>query len=255
MPASSTATSSARTPEKTLSRSAVAAASAARACATDAVSSSAESSATTSPARTLAPFCTLMAASWPLTSGATRTSVVRTTPTTGGDGWERQSRYPPTPAAITTTPSAIMRVGRRLGMHAPPPDEKRGNHREREVDHGKCPEAAPIARHFPQAGAQLIDAHEAVDGEVRRKYGACGPHGPGDCLARPGKAGQEKLRKARTEEDERRRLRMLEPGTDCLAHEAGREDEDRRQREQLQRVAEGGKAVEVGQHDEVERKR
>src|SRR5262245_64387278 len=178
-----------------------------------------------------------MAASWPLTSGATRTSVVRTTPTIDGGGSGRKSRYPPTPAAITTTPSAIMCAGRRLAMRLPPPDEKRGNHREREVDHGKCPEAAPIARHFPQAGAQLIDAHDAVDREVRRKYGACGPHGPGDRFARPGKAGQEKLRKARAEKDERRRLRMLEPSTDRLAHEARRENEDRRQREQLQWIA------------------
>src|SRR5215831_2755746 len=115
------------------------------------------------------------------------------------------------------TPSATMRVGLRLGMRAPPLDEKRGNYRKHEVDSGKGPEAAPIKRHFPQAGAQLIDAHHAVDREVRRKYGACGPHGPGDCLARPGKAGQEKLRKARAEEDERRRLRVLEPGTDRLA--------------------------------------
>src|SRR5262245_65573280 len=104
-----------------------------------------------------------MAASWPLTSGATRTSVVRTTPTTGGDGWERQSRYPPTPAAITTTPSAIMRAGRRLAMRLPPPDEKRGNHRERGVDHGKCPEAAPIARHFPQARTKLLHEQEAAE--------------------------------------------------------------------------------------------
>src|SRR5262245_32707571 len=173
-----------------------------------------------------------MAASWPLTSGATRTSVVRTTPTTGGDGSVRQSRYPPRPAAIMTTPSAMMRAGLRLAMQLPPLDEERRKHREREVNHGKSPEAAPIARHLPQAGAQLIDAHDAVDREIRGKYGACGPHRPGDRFARPGKACHEKLRKARAEEDERRRLRMLEPGTHRLAHEAGRENEDRRQREQ-----------------------
>jgi hypothetical protein len=63
---------------------------AARACATDALSSSADSSATTSPARTCAPFCTLMAASWPPTSGAMRISVVRTTPTIGVVSWWRR---------------------------------------------------------------------------------------------------------------------------------------------------------------------
>src|SRR5262245_52866429 len=135
------------------------------------------------------------------------------------------------------TPSATMRVGLRLGMRAPPLDEKRGNHRKHEVDSGKGPEAAPVMRHLPQAGAQLIDADEAVDGEVRGEYGARGKHGLGDRFARPGKAGQEELWKARAEEDERRRLRMLEPGAHGLTHKTGRENEDRRQREQLQWIA------------------
>ena len=52
------------------------------------------------------------------------------------------------------------------------------------------------------------------------------------------------------EEDERRRLRTLEPGARRLAHEAGRENEHRREREQLQRIAERGKAVDARQHDE-----
>ena len=39
-----------------------------------------------------------MAASWPPTSGATRISVARTTPTIGGAGSGRHSKYPPTPA-------------------------------------------------------------------------------------------------------------------------------------------------------------
>ena len=55
------------------------------------------------------PLCTLIAASWPPTSGATRTSVVRTTPTIGGVGSGRDSQYPPAPAATTMRPSATMR--------------------------------------------------------------------------------------------------------------------------------------------------
>src|SRR5215475_1630159 len=255
MPASSTATSSARTPEKTLSRSAVAAASAARACATDAVSSSAESSATTSPARTRAPFCTLMAASWPPTSGATRTSVVRTTPTIGAAGSGRQRKYPLTPTTTRMTPNPTMRAGLRLAMYPSPSDEKRGNHRESEREEGQAPEAAPVVGHLLQAGAQLVDADNAVDREIRREYVAVGKDGIGDRFARPGEACHEKLRKARAEEDERRGLRVLEPGARGLAHEAGREKEDRPQREQLQGVTERGKAVEARQHDEVERKR
>src|SRR5262245_39049314 len=196
-----------------------------------------------------------MLASWPLTSGATRISVVRTTPTIDGGVSGRKSRYPPTPAAITTMPSAVMVADPRLAMQLPPLDEKRGNHRKHEVDSGKGPEAEPVMRHLPQAGAQLIDSDEALDGEVRGEYGARGKHGHGDRFARPRKAGHEELRKARAEEDERRSLGVLEPGTRRLAHEAGRENEDRRQREQLQGLAERGKAVDARQHDEVERER
>src|SRR5262249_30101038 len=77
------------------------------------------------------------------------------------------------------TQSATMRAGLRLGMRAPPLDEKRGNYRKHEVDSGKGPEAAPITRHFPQAGAQLIDAHHAVDREVRRNMVPAAHTGPG----------------------------------------------------------------------------
>src|SRR6516165_8770009 len=138
-----------------LSRSAVAAASAARACATDAVSSIADSSATTSPARTRSPLRTLMAASWPATSGATRTSVVRTTPTMDADSG-RDSQYPPMLAATAITPSAMMRAARALAMHLPPLHEKRGYDCECEIDDREAPQPAPIANNLPQAGAQLI---------------------------------------------------------------------------------------------------
>src|SRR5262249_46382713 len=87
----------------------------------------------------------------------------------GGPGAGRKRKGPRRPAATTMTPSATMRAGLRLGMRAPPLDEKRGNHRKHEVDSGKGPEAAPVMRHLPQAGAQLIDADEAVDGEVRAR--------------------------------------------------------------------------------------
>ena len=79
-----------------------------------------------------------MAASWPPTSGATRTSVVRTMPTTGGGGSGRHRKYPPTPAAITMPPSAMMREALRLAMHLPPLGESCGNHREREIDDGQA---------------------------------------------------------------------------------------------------------------------
>ena len=132
---------------------------------------------------------------------------------------------------------------------------ERRNRSEREIDNGLGPEAAPVARHLPQGCAQLINAHHAVDGQIRREYVARGEDRLGDCFARPGKARQEELRKAGSEEDERRRLRTFEPGAHCLAHEARCQHENRGQREQLQGLAEGGEAVEPRQHDEIERER
>jgi len=91
--------------------------------------------------------------------------------------------------------------------------------------------------------------------KIRWKYVAGGEHLLRNCFARPGKTGKEELREAGAEEDERRRLGMLEPGAGCLAHEARRQDEQRCERKQLQRLAERGKAVEARQHDKVQRKR
>src|SRR5262249_45404548 len=157
-----------------------------------AVSSSAESSATTSPAFTRSPLRTLMAVSWPPTSGATRTSVTRTTPTMGAAASGRHRRYPPTPAATRTRPAVMM--GARLGMRLSPFDHECGHHREREIDRRQNPEAAPVVRHLPKAGAQLVDAHESINREIGRKDVANGPHLLGDRFARPGKPGHEELR-------------------------------------------------------------
>src|SRR5258708_7258363 len=108
-----------------------------------------------------------MAASWPPTSGATRISVMRTTPTMGGLAAERDSRYPPSPAA--RSPSRPRTPTGRLAMGPPPLHEVRGHCRQREVDDRQDPETPPVPRHLPRACAQLADAHESVDGEIRRK--------------------------------------------------------------------------------------
>ena len=71
-----------------------------------------------------------MAASWPPTSGATRTSVARTMPTMGAAVPGRHSTYPTAPAATSISPSAMIRADLRLAMLAPPLDDKRGHHRE-----------------------------------------------------------------------------------------------------------------------------
>src|SRR6516165_3353906 len=195
-----------------------------------------------------------MAASWPPTSGATRTSVARTIPTMGETSARRHRTYPPTPAATRMRPSA-MPTAARLATRPPPHDERCGNHREREIDDGQAPQAAPVVHHLTKACAQLADTDDAVDGEIRREYVPHSRHRRRDCFARPGKARHEKLRKARAEKDERRGLRVFEPCARRLPHETSREREQRRERKQLHRMAEGGKAVEAGQHDEVERER
>ena len=64
----------------------------------------------------------------------------------------------------------MMRAGPWLAVYPPPSDDKRGYHREHEIEDGQAPEAAPVVRHLPQAGAQLVDADDAVDREIRREY-------------------------------------------------------------------------------------
>src|SRR5262245_65370397 len=120
------------------------------------MSSIADSSATMSPARTRAPFWTLMLASWPPTSGARRISVARTTPVIGAGGAGRKRRYPPTPAATRTRPSTRIL---RLPMGAPPLDQGRRHHGEREINECKDPESSPVAHHLPQARAQRSEEH------------------------------------------------------------------------------------------------
>ncbi len=143
----------------------------------------------------------------------------------------------------------------RLAMRLPPFDQECRQHCEREIDDGQAPQPAPVVCHLPQARAQLIDAHEAVDREIRWEDVTGSLHRFGDGFARPGESSQEQLRQAGAEKDQRRGLRILEPGARCLAHEARSECEQRRKREQLQRLAERGEAVEARQHDEEQRER
>src|SRR5262249_33245791 len=143
----------------------------------------------------------------------------------------RHRTYPPTPAATRMRPSA-MPTAARLAMCAPPLDERCGNHREREIDDGQAPQAAPVVHHLTKACAQLAEAAGAVDRENRGEYVTRGGPRRGVCFARPGKARQERLRKARAEKDERWGLRLPEPGARRLSHETGREREQRREREQ-----------------------
>src|SRR5882672_1098146 len=118
-----------------------------------------------------------MVASWPPTSGATRTSVARTTPVMGTGGSGRNRRYPPRPAATRTTPSTRIR---RLSMGMSPLDHSRRDHGEREICERKHPKPPPITRHLPQGRAQLVDADDAVDREIRWEDGPEGLYRRGD---------------------------------------------------------------------------
>src|SRR5919201_2341283 len=111
-----------------------------------------------------------MAVSWPPTSGAARTSVARTTPTLGETSAEPHKRYPPRPAATRTSPSAMIPFPARLTMRAPPLDQRCGHHRKREIDDGESPQTAPVVRHLPEGCAELVDADESIDREIRWKY-------------------------------------------------------------------------------------
>src|SRR5262245_18847134 len=125
------------------------------------------------------------------------------------------------PATTRMRASTMMPGTARLAMRSPPLDERCGNHREREIDDGQAPQAAPVVHHLTKTCAQLADADDAVDGEIRREYVTRDKRRLRHCFARPGKARHEKLRKARAEKDERRGLRVFEPGAGRLAHETG----------------------------------
>src|SRR3974377_1012840 len=91
-------------------------------------------------------------------------------------------------------PSTAMR-GLPLAIGMPPLDESRRDHREDEIDAREDPQRAPVARHLPQARAQLVDADHAIDREIRREDITCRLHRLGDRLARPGETPPKKLRK------------------------------------------------------------
>src|SRR4029077_10968940 len=155
------------------------------------------------------PFCTLIVTSWPPTSGATRISVVRTTPTRVAVSLLCHSAYPPALSAMRTRPSTACV---RLSMQPPPHDDIGGHYREQEIENGQQPEPAPVVHNLREACSKLVDAHEAVDREIGREHVAGGENRPRDRFAWPGETGQEELRQAGGEKDKRRRLGAREPG-------------------------------------------
>ena len=68
----------------------------------------------------------------------------------------------------------------RLAMRLFSLDEEYGHHRKREIDDRLNPKRPPVSHHLPQSCAELIDANDAVDGEIRRKDIADDLRGLGD---------------------------------------------------------------------------
>src|SRR5258707_1584916 len=98
-------------------------------------------------------------------------------------------------------------------------DGKCRDHREREIDQRQTPQSEPIMRDLPDAGTELVDAHEAINRGVGRENPTEPKGRVGDCFARPRKAGHEELRQARCQEEDRRALPPREPSPYGLSHE------------------------------------
>src|SRR6202023_595859 len=132
---------------------------------------------------------------------------------------------------MSTSAIATMATRLALRMSLSSIDGKRRDHGEREIGQGQTPQSEPIMRDLPDAGTQLVDAHEAINREV----------------------GGEELRQAGCKEEEGRVFGPRETGPDGLPHEAGRQQKDGREREELWKMAERRKAVDAWQHDQIER--
>src|SRR5262245_7778067 len=157
------------------------------------------------------PFSTAMEASWPVTSGSTRTSVVRTTPMIGGPGSAPCATQTAAPAT-RTSPTAMRPIRLGLGMDLPPFHGISRDDRQREIDQSEAPESDPVAGDLPDVSAQLVGADQYIDGEIRREHApqrsGCGR----ERFARPGESGRKELRQAGREQDDGRVFRTREPG-------------------------------------------
>src|SRR5450756_675951 len=131
--------------------------------------------------------------SWPFTSGSTLTSVARTTPTIAAAGPERRREVIRTPVTSTSA-TATMAARLALRMLCSSLDGKCRDRREREIAQRQTPQPEPVMPDFPDAGAELVDAHEAVDRGIGGKHSTERYGGVGNCFARPCEAGGEELR-------------------------------------------------------------
>src|SRR5258708_32772693 len=93
-------------------------------------------------------------------------------------------------------------------------DGKCRDHREREITQGQTPQSEPVMSDLPDAGTELVDAHEAVNRGVGGGHPAQRDGRVLDCLAPPCEARAEELRQAGGTEEEWRGVRAGEPRPD-----------------------------------------
>src|SRR5689334_10841722 len=124
-----------------------------------------------------------------------------------------------------------------LRMSLPPFDGKRRDHGEHEITHGQAPQSEPVMRDLPEAGPQLVDAHQTINREDGWENPTEREGGIRYCFARPSETGGEELRQTCCKEEDGRVFRPREPGPDGLPHEAGRQQKDRREGEELREIA------------------
>src|SRR5258705_10688852 len=106
-------------------------------------------------------------------------------------------------------------------------------------------------RDLPDAGTQLVDAHEAVNRGVGGEHPTQRDSRVGDCFARPSEAGGEELRQAGCKEEQGRVFWPCEPGPDGLSHEAWRQQKDGCGGENFWEIPKRRKAVKPGREGEV----
>src|ERR1700758_4574579 len=118
--------------------------------------------------------------------------------------------------ATSTSAIATMAARSVLRMLLSSLDGKRRDHGEREIGQSQTPQSEPVMRDLPDAGTQLVDAHEAIDRGVGGEKPAERKGHVGNCFARPCEAGHEELRQAGCKQEDGCVFRPREPGSDGL---------------------------------------
>ena len=166
---------------------------------------------------TLCPDGHRNARSRPLISGAILISVAWTTPGALGaatpEPQDQKSQMAAAAASASEHRDAYEAALASPRRHRPTPIDARrraASDGEHEIDRGQQPQIEPVGAHLEEPRAHLVDAHEAVDRRFAGKDAAELVEERRDHLARPGHADQKELRQGGRDEDQDRRLAMLE---------------------------------------------